>query len=69
MTFSNQTRMEITLRQIEEGEDYSDTLEEYDVLETTWGELQASVPGDKHYFLYRWIMGDMIPLNQDNTGK
>jgi len=60
MTFSPNTQMKITLTQTEEGENYWETLEEEDVFEMTWGELSSAQPGSEHYFLYRWIMGDLI---------
>ena len=52
--------MKITLTQTEEGENYWDTLEEEDTFEMTWGELSSAQPGSEHYFLKRWIMGDLI---------
>ena len=60
MTFSSNTLMKITITQTEEGETYLDTLEDEDVYEMTWGELSSAQPGSEHYFLYRWIMGDLI---------
>ena len=52
--------MKITITQTEEGETYLDALEDEDVYEMTWGELSAAQPGSEHYFLKRWIMGDLI---------
>ena len=52
--------MKITLTQTEEVEDNWDPLEEEDTYEMTWGELSSAQPGSEHYFLYRWIMGDLI---------
>tara|TARA_B100002019_G_scaffold79079_1_gene68278 strand:- start:2072 stop:2260 length:189 start_codon:yes stop_codon:yes gene_type:complete len=60
MTFSPNTLMKITLTQTEEVEDNWDPLEEEDTYEMTWGELSSAQPGSEHYFLYRWIMGDLI---------
>ena len=60
MTFSPNTLMKITITQTEEGETYLDTLEDEDVYEMTWGELSAAQPGSRHYFLKRWITGDLI---------
>ena len=60
MTFGPNTQMKITLTQTEEVEDNWDPLEEEDTYEMTWGELSSAQPGSKHYFLYRWIMGDLI---------
>ena len=57
MSFSPNTQMKITLTQTEEGENY---FEEEDVFEMTWGELSSAQPGSEHYFLYSWIMGDLI---------
>jgi hypothetical protein len=57
MSFSPNTQMKITLTQTEEGENY---FEEEDVFEMTWGELSSAQLGSEHYFLYRWIMGDLI---------